>query len=86
MSDLLNEQQMRAMLQARCDLLGSQREFARQNGISASVVSQVLNAGRGISPEILAALGFTKVTRFAKVRTKDQSIWIKGGQEAVKQE
>jgi hypothetical protein len=54
-------------LRAACKKAGSQSAWAREHGIQQQYVSLVLTGRRQPGPQILGALGLTRVTRIAKV-------------------
>jgi DNA-binding transcriptional regulator YdaS (Cro superfamily) len=54
------------LLQTACEKAGSQNKWAKQHGITQQYVNQVLNGHRTPGPQILAALGLTRVTRVTK--------------------
>lgn len=56
-----------ALLQAECDKLGSQKAWARANGISIPYVNDVLHGRREPGPAILAPLGLEKVITYRAV-------------------
>ena len=62
MPDTITEYQMREVLRKACDAAGSQLAWAEANGFSPSFVSDVLKKKRGISEELLKALGYLKLT------------------------
>lgn len=58
---MLTEDDIRARLRAAIDAARSQQTFARQHGISAQYINDVLNGRRKIGEKILDALGLERV-------------------------
>ena len=55
-------------LAQECAAAGSQAAWARKRGISATHVNEVLNGRRDLTDSIANALGYSRVTRYVRVR------------------
>ena len=58
------------LLRTACNKAGSQNKWAKQHGITQQYVNQVLNGHRTAGPQILVALGLTRVTRITKAASR----------------
>lgn len=70
MADLLTEADVLRALSQRCELAGGQAAWSAQHGIARSVLSETLNAKRGMSEAIANAAGFVRVTRYVPMKGK----------------
>jgi hypothetical protein len=57
-----------ARLRSACELAGGQGEWARVHGMTASHVSDVVNARIPPGPRILAALGLRRQVQYVDLR------------------
>lgn len=64
---MLTEQELLDYLRTAIQQAGSQQAFARQHGISAQYISDVLRGRREIGAKIAQALGYERVVRYRKV-------------------
>lgn len=64
MTEPMDEIDVKRLLDRECANAGSVAAWARENGVSKSYVSGVLNSEREIGPKILDALGLRRVTRY----------------------
>jgi hypothetical protein len=62
-----------ARLSVACREAGNQRAWAQRHGISATYLSDVLNARTEPGPTMLAALGLVRVVRYVEKRTPIES-------------
>jgi len=62
----ITEDEVRERLRAAIATVGSQREWARQAGVSESLVSEVLKGTRGFGPQILKALGLERAIVYGR--------------------
>lgn len=67
-AELLDSIGLSAALRAACARAGSQAAFARQAGVSAQLISDVLGAKREANDRILSQLGLRRVVRFERTR------------------
>lgn len=65
--ELLREVDVFGELNRACREAGGQKAWALAHGIAPQHLNDVLSARREISDRILAALGFARVTRYARV-------------------
>jgi DNA-binding transcriptional regulator YdaS (Cro superfamily) len=56
------------MLRAACAAAGGQAAFARMNGVSASYLSQVLNAVKPPSDILLSSIGIKRVVKYLEIQ------------------
>ena len=68
MSELLDDEAVRALLKEECASVGGQAAFARKYGLSPAFVSQTITGKVAPSEGIVSALGLTVVRRFSNVR------------------
>jgi DNA-binding transcriptional regulator YdaS (Cro superfamily) len=54
------------ILRAKCETVGGQREWARQNGFSVAFVNDVLHHRRNVTATLARSLGFERVTDFRR--------------------
>ena len=66
--ELIDELLVLARLMDRIEQAGSQEQFAREAGVSAQYVSDVLHKRRDFGPKLLKALGLERVTMYREVR------------------
>lgn len=67
-TELLTSQGVRALLQRECDAAGGQSRWAIAHNVHFTTVSDVLNARREPTAQIIAALGVLKVERYIPLR------------------
>lgn len=60
----MTENDVRKMLKQACEKAGSQRAFARQHGLSAAYITDVLLARRAPAKAICKALGLQMTVRY----------------------
>lgn len=63
---LLTECQARERLRRAVSAAGSQRNFARDNGISHTFVNDALHGRRNVSGKMAAAIGLRKIIKYAE--------------------
>lgn len=59
---------MTDLLVSRIQECGSQKEFAKQKGLSASYISDVLMGRRPFADRLLFALGYQREVRYQKIQ------------------
>jgi hypothetical protein len=64
----LNVQEIRALLQAKVDALGSVRAASRVLGVSETAIRGVLNSGDDPGEKLARALGFKRAAGFVPLR------------------
>jgi hypothetical protein len=65
--EVLNAQDVLALLRAEVAKSGSQSKWARQHGVDRSVVSAVINGTKPLQPKIIRALGLKGTIAYARV-------------------
>lgn len=65
---MITRSKMVEIIQIRVNRAGTQAKFAREAGIHASQLSEVLSGFRAPTPSMLAALGYRRAERYEKVR------------------
>jgi hypothetical protein len=68
MREMLDEDEVRKLLQKACEQAGSQRAWAMQHNLTSPYVSDVIAGARSIGPAICAALGVEKVVQYRLLR------------------
>lgn len=63
----MTKTQLLAILKKQCDRAGSQTAWARENGLSAVYVSDVLTGKRDPAGKLLAALGVERVVSYRRL-------------------
>jgi DNA-binding transcriptional regulator YdaS (Cro superfamily) len=64
----MNETELIGLLARRIEKVGSQAAWAKEHGISAPYVNDVLNFRRAPGAKILTALGLTRTVNYQKDR------------------
>jgi hypothetical protein len=67
----MDDQRILKLLRAACEKAGSQRAWAKAHGIAPAYPNLVLTGRRRAGPQILAALGLTRVSRITKKAPAD---------------
>ena len=62
----LTIEDVRTMLKSACESAGTQQQWARENGLSAPYVSDVISGWRAPAEQICAALGLRRVVEFER--------------------
>jgi hypothetical protein len=62
---MLSSEQVRERLKTACEEAGSQAAWAREHGMSAAYLHDVINGRRNVGKAILRALGLERVVRYA---------------------
>lgn len=74
MSGMIDGFDVFLLLQARCRAAGSQRAWARANGIPEAEVSDVLHARKKEpTARVLKALGLRRVVSYSKLSNSDEA-------------
>ena len=73
MSELLDDEDVRLRLRAACEAAGGVRAFARKNGLSASLVSEVATGIRMPTKAILACFRLTRVHKYKNIDAMEES-------------
>ncbi len=58
---VIDENELRKLLKAKCDKAGSQRAYAETHGLCETMISRVIRGERGFTDEILEALKVQEV-------------------------
>ena len=61
---MLSTEQVREQLKTACDQAGSQAAWAREHGMSAAYVHDVINGRRGLGKAILEALTIRRIVQY----------------------